>query len=97
MEAAHLCGKGHLGCINPAHLQWKTSKENKADQLAHGTRNFGVRNGSAKITPEVAQHIQAMAGRKTYRRMADEIGIDPSTVSLIARGQLWGHLLCHNH
>ncbi|MCZ0964602.1 hypothetical protein, partial [Paracoccus benzoatiresistens] len=30
-ESAHSCGKGHLGCVHPGHLSWKTRKENRAD------------------------------------------------------------------
>lgn len=37
-EAAHSCGNGHLGCVNPRHLCWKTHTENEADKLIHGTR-----------------------------------------------------------
>lgn len=35
-EAAHSCGNGHLGCINPGHLRWATRKENAADRSLHG-------------------------------------------------------------
>lgn len=35
--AAHLCGNGHLGCINPQHLAWLSQKENLAQRLLHGT------------------------------------------------------------
>lgn len=27
-QAAHLCHNGHLGCVNPRHLEWQTPKEN---------------------------------------------------------------------
>lgn len=40
-EAAHICGKGHEGCVNPKHLVWKTKKENEADKIKHGTVNNG--------------------------------------------------------
>lgn len=38
-EAAHNCGKGHLGCCNPHHLRWATRAENQADRKIHGTAN----------------------------------------------------------
>lgn len=38
-QAAHSCGKGHLGCITPQHLRWATQVENEADKLIHGTHN----------------------------------------------------------
>lgn len=34
-EAAHSCGKGHEGCVNPFHLRWATAKENAADRIVH--------------------------------------------------------------
>lgn len=30
-QAAHSCGNGQLGCVNPNHLSWATPKENSAD------------------------------------------------------------------
>ena len=41
-EAAHSCGKGHEGCVNPHHLRWATRTENFADKIIHGT-NTGAR------------------------------------------------------
>jgi hypothetical protein len=35
-EAAHECGNGHLGCVNPQHLSWKTHYENVQDAVRHG-------------------------------------------------------------
>ncbi len=31
-QAAHSCGNGRNGCVNPAHLRWATPKENIADK-----------------------------------------------------------------
>lgn len=36
-QAAHTCGKGHLGCVNPKHLRWATPVENAHDRIEHGT------------------------------------------------------------
>src|SRR6476646_4449811 len=35
--AAHECGNGHLGCITPKHLFWKSQDENAKDSIKHGT------------------------------------------------------------
>ena len=40
-EAAHNCGKGHLGCCAPKHLRWATRAENQADRHIHGTAYWG--------------------------------------------------------
>ena len=39
-EARHSCGNGHEGCVNGAHLQWGTRKQNVADAIKHGTAMF---------------------------------------------------------
>lgn len=43
-HAAHSCGNGNIGCLNPNHLSWKTPKENQADRLIHGTDLLGNKN-----------------------------------------------------
>lgn len=48
-EAAHSCGRGGDGCVNPAHLRWATSKENHADRVTHGTSNRGEKQWRAKL------------------------------------------------
>ncbi|GAB5431277.1 MAG: hypothetical protein EpisKO_06470 [Epibacterium sp.] len=35
MVVRHLCGNGHLSCINPAHLAWGTPGQNIADATRH--------------------------------------------------------------
>lgn len=40
-DAAHSCGKGHLGCVNPNHVRWATKRENQLDRNRHGTTNRG--------------------------------------------------------
>lgn len=91
-EAAHSCGNGHLGCINPRHLKWKTSKQNKDDQIRHGTRNYGERNGRSHLTAEKVKSIRSMSATMRQRDVAKHFNIDPSTVSDIVHGKRWGHV-----
>jgi hypothetical protein len=35
LHAAHSCGNGHLGCVNPKHLRWATLIENLEDKIRH--------------------------------------------------------------
>jgi len=48
-EAAHTCNNGHLGCINPNHLVWKTPKENSADKIIARTLIDVERHDQAKL------------------------------------------------
>lgn len=31
----HLCGNGHLSCVNPAHLEWGSDADNRTDAGKH--------------------------------------------------------------
>lgn len=88
-QAAHLCGNGHLACVNPAHLSWKTPKENQADRTIHGTSLPGGKSPLAKITEDDASFIKRMSGVRTQQSLANIFGISQSTVSLIQAGRLW--------
>ncbi len=41
-QATHSCGNGHLGCVNPNHLEWKTSST--ATRMER-CRSTGTRGG----------------------------------------------------
>lgn len=36
--ARHLCGNGHMSCVNPRHLAWGTNAENQNDYRLHTQR-----------------------------------------------------------
>lgn len=91
-EAAHSCGKGHLGCINPRHLSWKTRTENAADMVGHGTRLRGEHNPSAKLTESDARRILGLKGVARNRDVAAEYGISSSHVSTIWSRRIWAWL-----
>jgi hypothetical protein len=90
-QAAHNCGNGHLGCVNPKHLEWKSPKENKADELVHGTRNRGSKNVHAKLNDEKVGEIKQFIreGRYTRHEIAEMYGVTPVMVSYIKNGKNW--------
>jgi hypothetical protein len=90
-EAAHSCGNGHLGCVNPKHLSWKTPVENHADKLIHGTRSRGEKHGAAKLTEADVVQIRSMRGTRSLREIAAQFGVSRSAVSQIHLGNNWGH------
>lgn len=86
-QAAHECGKGHYGCVNPRHLAWKTTSENQLDRRATGSMNRGRRkNGTETLLSDsqIAQII-ALKGRKTQTEIAKMFGVSPGCV------QYWQH------
>lgn len=90
--AAHSCGKGHEGCVNPRHLRWATPKENQADMIAHGNSPRGERNGHAKLSEDDVRQIKSMIGVVPYRSLADRFGVSASLVHQIKKGRAWGWL-----
>jgi hypothetical protein len=91
-EAAHNCGKGHLGCISPGHLEWKTHAENEADKLEHGTHNRGERHGCAKLSEAAVLEILALKGVESQRNLAKRFMISQTTISYIHAGRSWAWL-----
>lgn len=91
-QAAHLCGRGHEGCVNPLHLSWKTSLANAADKYIHDTINHGERSGTAKLTDCEVRQIRALKGSKTQRQLASQFGVRRETISKIHRRETWTHI-----
>lgn len=91
-QAAHGCGKGHLACVTKGHLRWATRPENEADRLIHGTSNRGSQHGMAKLTEADVVQIRNLCGHRFQREIAEQFGIDQSTVSDIRRRKLWAWL-----
>ena len=86
-EAAHSCGKGHEGCVNPNHLRWATPSENQQDRLIHGTHGRGERGGRATLTEAAVRSIRASTSRG--RDLAEQYGVDVSTISAVRRRRTW--------
>jgi hypothetical protein len=87
MEAAHSCGRGADGCVNPRHLSWKTRAENEADKILHGTTNRGERNGRCKLSEDDVGRVRLLkAGGMAQERIAETMGVSRGLVSMILRG-----------
>lgn len=88
-QAAHSCGKGHEGCINPGHLRWATPVENAADMKLHGTAPVGAANPAATMDEALVREIYALKGIVPQPEIARRYGIPQPTVSDIMRGNAW--------
>jgi len=92
-KAAHTCGKGQHGCVAKRHIEWKTQKQNKADELIHGTRIFGARNGRVKLTESDVHEIRKLL-KTAMRRVdiGDKFGVTREAINEIAWGKNWSWL-----
>lgn len=86
----HLCG--NKMCVNPAHLEPGTMSENAQDGIRLGETLRGQRNGKAKIAEDQARYILSNPDNLSGADLARKFGVSPATVTLIKKGERWGHL-----
>ncbi len=75
-------------CCNPAHLFLGTQQDNMDDMAIKGRRAI---NSNASLTKEMVIEIRSKYRPRKYTQMklAEEFGIDQSTVSLIINRKTW--------
>lgn len=91
-QAAHSCGNGHLACVNPRHLSWKTPAQNQADRLVHGTHCRGERCRTAKLTEEQVLEIRSLRGHVSSKDLSKRFSISPGAVKMIWQRRNWAWL-----
>jgi transcriptional regulator with XRE-family HTH domain len=79
--AAHICGMGHDGCVNPWHLDWKTQAENLEDCRAHGTLVRHRGGNVRRLMPEQIKAIRGARGFQTQCQLATKFGVSEGTIS----------------
>lgn len=89
-QAAHSCGKGHLGCVSKKHLRWATPKENNSDKELHGTAQRGEKNPYSKLTESDVRTIRNLLGVKSQRQIAKDFGVSQFCIHSIKSGKKWG-------
>lgn len=94
LHAAHSCGRGHLGCVNPRHLRWATPAENSADRIKHGTDTRGSKSWNALLAEsDVIEIREAYAtGEFSRKEIAEEVGVSPSVITNIVTRRAWNHI-----
>ena len=93
-RAAHSCGNGHLGCVHPGHLRWRSPSQNTREKHDHGTMTVGERNPAAKLTADTVRLIRREygAGGISLADVGRRYGVSGRTVSDVVRGVTWGHV-----
>lgn len=90
-EAAHSCGRGKQGCVDPRHLSWKTKAQNMQDKRQHGTASNSWWGRRGKLTPEIVQQIRdgIPYGPPLIHWLSAKYGITPSNIRHIQQGRTW--------
>lgn len=88
-QAAHSCGRGDQGCVNPRHLSWKTPSENQRDKRLHGTAGGDFGRKRYKLTDEQVSAIKAAQGTKTHAEFAEMYGVSRRTIGMLLTGKSW--------
>lgn len=79
-HAAHSCGNGHLGCVNPKHLSWKTASQNHTESRPHPRW---------KLTPDQVAEIRKLKGVESNQVTAARYGVIEPTIRKIRAGKTW--------
>lgn len=82
VDAAHRCGNGHLGCVNPGHLYWATHVENMADVAA-----LGRTTKPADLTEDQASAVLKLAAslRYSHTEIAQQVGVSVGQVGRLCK------------
>lgn len=92
MDAAHLCGNGHLACCNPSHLTWTSRSVNLSHRAQHGTLPRGESHIMSRLTEDQVLEIRRLRDDLTQREIGVMFGVSPQTVSEIQLRKKWVHL-----
>lgn len=84
-QAAHNCGNGHLGCVNPRHLEWKNNQKNSEDRSLHG--RGGGRAGKRELLPREIELIKSFRGKMPQTAIAKLFNVSLSCVQYHLHGK----------
>ena len=81
-QAAHECGNGHLGCVHPKHLKWKTQSANTLDRVRHGRHTGNPCGNRTAFSPKEIESLRAdiLAGEMTVIGMSRKYNVARSVI-----------------
>jgi hypothetical protein len=91
LECRHLDGDKTNNAL--PNLAWGTRLENAADNLRHGARANGSRQGLSKLVEEDIPVIRAMLEHGVPQKVIGLLfGIQSSSIGRVLRKECWGHI-----
>lgn len=90
--AAHSCGNGHDGCVQPNHLRWATPKENGKDMVSHGRSQRGQRNCNVKLSEDDVRLIRKLYPTVSQADLGKKFGVNQASISAIIIRRTWAWL-----
>lgn len=78
-QAAHSCGNGNKGCMNPRHLSWKTASENQLDRRLHGTSKKSG-NPRRRLTIPQIEEVRRLKGVVSQLDLARRFSVTRSVI-----------------
>ena len=78
-------------CVQPKHLHLGSNLENIAERNERNRTACGERSGRSKLTDPDVLWIRSTT--LSNAKIADLLGVDRSTISVIRSGRTWRHLL----
>lgn len=91
-QAAHSCGGGYRGCMNPKHLRWALITDNYADRRVHGTDDVGERNPRVILTADDVRFIRKSKGAISQSILAKKFNVSRGAIAMAQRGVNWAHV-----
>jgi DNA-binding MarR family transcriptional regulator len=80
-------------CVEEAHIEGGTHKQNKEDSMRAGTHTKGIQINTAKLTErQAAQCIALDDEGASVKLIARKFGVTESTIHRVLNGTTWRHL-----
>lgn len=92
MDAAHSCGNGNLGCVNPKHLRWATRIDNCHDKYDHGTHLYGEKAPWSILTEDDVRYILDKEKSGGPTALAEKFGVSKWAIYSIRQRRTWRHV-----
>jgi hypothetical protein len=79
-------------CVNPAHLELGTRKDNTDDRIRDGTEQKGETAPCSKLTDDTVRQIRRRANESQVE-LAKEFNVSPPTIWKIIHKLRWTHIV----